>query len=124
MNFIEEMIGVTIELNQEEMKEKIVKFLLEEEILLKGYQIIRDILILTDKRIIMVDYIGVRGRKVQYHMIPYQSINRFVIDSPGTLDTDYTLKLYIKGSLEPLEKQLKKNIDIYELNHIIFSHII
>ncbi|MDD2371008.1 MAG: PH domain-containing protein [Firmicutes bacterium] len=124
MSFIEEMIGVTLELNQEEMQEKINDFLLEDEILIKGYQIIRDILILTDKRIIIVDYIGVRGRKIEYHMIPYQSINRFVIETPGTLDTDYTLKLHISGCLEPLEKQLKKDIDIYELNRILFAHII
>ncbi len=124
MSFIEEMMGVTLELNQEEMEEKIVDFLLEDEKLIKGYQIIRDILIFTDKRIIIVDYIGVRGRKIEYQMIPYKKINRFTIETPGNLDTDYTLKLYISGFLEPLEKQIKKDIDIYELNRILFSHII
>jgi len=124
MSFIEDMIGVTLELNQEEMQEKVVEFLLEDEKLIKGYQIVRDILIFTDKRIIIVDYLGVRGKKIEYHMIPYKKVNRFVIETPGSLDTDYTLKLYISGYLEPIEKQIKRDIDIYELNRIIFSNII
>ena len=124
MNFIDEMIGVTLELNQEEMEAKVVDFLLEDEKLIKGYQIVRDILILTDKRIIIVDYLGLRGKKIEYQMIPYYKINRFYIETPGQLDTDYTLKIFVSGSLEPVEKQIKKDIDIHELNRIIFSHMI
>ncbi len=124
MSFINEMIGVTIELDQKEMEERIAKFLLEDEKLIKGYQIVRDVMILTDKRVIIVDYLGLRGKKIEYQMIPYHKINRLYIETPGNLDTDYTLKLFISGSLEPIEKQIKSDVDIYELNRIIFAHIL
>lgn len=124
MSFINDMIGITIELDQKEMEEKISKFLLENEKLIKGYQIVRDVMILTDKRIIIVDYLGLRGKKIEYQMIPYHKINRLYIETPGNLDTDYTLKLFISGSLEPIEKQINKDVDIHELNHIIFSHML
>lgn len=118
------MIGITLELDQKEMEEKISKFLLENEKLIKGYQIVRDVMILTDKRIIIVDYLGLRGKKIEYQMIPYHKINRLYIETPGNLDTDYTLKLFISGSLEPIEKQINRDVDIHELNHIIFSHML
>lgn len=124
MSFINEMIGVTIELDQKEMEERISRFLLDNETLIKGYQIIRDIMLLTDKRIIIVDYLGLRGKKIEYQMIPYHKINRLYIETPGNLDTDYTLKLFISGSLEPIEKQISSDVDIYELNRIIFSHML
>ncbi len=124
MSFINDMIGITLELNQAEMEERIAKFLLENEKLIKGYQIVRDVMILTDKRIIIVDYLGLRGKKIEYQMIPYHKINRLYIETPGNLDTDYTLKIFISGSLEPIEKQIKSDVDIHELNRIIFSHMI
>lgn len=124
MSFINDMIGITLELDQKEMEEKISKFLLENEKLIKGYQIVRDVMILTDKRIIIVDYLGLRGKKIEYQMIPYHKINRLYIETPGNLDTDYTLKLFISGSLEPIEKQINRDVDIHELNHIIFSHML
>lgn len=124
MSFINEMIGITIELDQKEMEERIAKFLLEEETLIKGYQIVRDVMILTNKRIIIVDYLGLRGKKIEYQMIPYHKINRLYIETPGNLDTDYTLKIFLSGSLEPIEKQIKSDVDIHELNRIIFSHML
>ncbi|KAF0092345.1 MAG: hypothetical protein FD141_529 [Fusobacteria bacterium] len=124
MSFINDMIGVTIELDQKEMEERITKFLLDNEKLIKGYQIVRDVMILTDKRIIIVDYLGLRGKKIEYQMIPYHKINRLYIETPGNLDTDYTLKIFISGSLEPIEKQIKSDVDIYELNRIIFSYML
>ena len=124
MSFINEMIGITIELDQKEMEERISRFLLDDEEVIKGYQIVRDVMILTNKRIIIVDYLGLRGKKIEYQMIPYHKINRIYIETPGNLDTDYTLKLFISGSLEPIEKQIKSDIDIYELNRIIFSYML
>lgn len=124
MSFINEMIGVTIELDQKDMEERISRFLLDDETLIKGYQIVRDIMLLTNKRIIIVDYLGLRGKKIEYQMIPYHKINRLYIETPGNLDTDYTLKIFISGSLEPVEKQISSDVDIYELNRIIFSHLL
>ena len=124
MSFINEMIGVTIELDQKEMEERISRFLLDDEILIKGYQIVRDIMLLTNKRIIIIDYLGLRGKKIEYQMIPYHKINRLYIETPGNMDTDYTLKIFISGSLEPIEKQINSDVDIYELNRIVFTHIL
>lgn len=124
MSFINEMIGITLELDQKEMEERISRFLLDDEKVIKGYQIVRDVMIMTNKRIIIIDYLGLRGKKIEYQMIPYHKINRLYIETPGNLDTDYTLKIFISGSLEPVEKQIKSDVDIYELNRIIFSHIL
>lgn len=123
MSFIDEMMGITLEMNQTEMEEKIKSFLIDGEELVKGYQIVRDLLILTDKRIMIVDYLGLRGKKIEYQMIPYHRINRFYIETPGQLDTDYTLKIFISGSLEPIERQIRRDIDIHEFSRILFSYM-
>ncbi len=36
-----------------------------------AYQLIRDTLLFTDRRLILVDKQGVTGKKVEYHSVPY-----------------------------------------------------
>lgn len=37
----------------------------------KAYQLIRDMFIFTNKRLILVDKQGITGKKIEYHSIPY-----------------------------------------------------
>lgn len=124
MSILEGMIGVTLELTPEQFADRIKAFLVKDEVVEKGYQIVRDLFFFTNKRIIIVNYQGFTGKKIEYQMIPYRTINRYVLETPGNLDTDYTVKLYLMGSLEPVERQFRNTIDIYELERILANHIL
>lgn len=124
MSIIDGMMGVTLELPEEQMRELVREYLLPEERIEKGYQIVRDLIFFTDKRIIIVNHQGLTGKKIEYQMIPYKSINRYIIETPGSLDTDYSVKLFISGNIEPLEKQFRKTVNIQELNEILSRFIL
>lgn len=54
----------------------------------KGYQLIRDLFLFTDKRLIFVNRLGITGSKVSCLSIPYRTITRFSVETAGTFDLD------------------------------------
>ncbi len=93
-------------------------FLVEGESLVAGYQLVRDLLVFTNKRLIIVDKQGVTSKKTEYMTIPYTSIVRFSKESAGMFDLDADFKLWVRGQEDPIVKQFKQDEhvnDVYRL---------
>ncbi|MFH8368195.1 PH domain-containing protein [Streptomyces sp. NPDC018031] len=88
-----------------------------------AYQLIRDTILLTDRRLILIDKQGITGKKVEYHSIPYKSITHFAVETAGTFDLDAELKIWISGSPTPVEKTFTKGVDIYEVQAILTQFV-
>lgn len=92
--------------NASRVDNHLVKDLLEE-LLVSGehtqitYRLIRDFVVFTNKRLILIDIQGVSGKKKSIESIPYTSISRFSIETAGTVDLDSELDIYISASTEP-----------------------
>ena len=71
--------------------------LLEEERVSVSYKGIRDMLILTNKRMLLVDKQGLTGKKQKYLSIPLDRINAFSVETGGTLDLDCDIDIYVSG---------------------------
>jgi hypothetical protein len=84
-----------------------------------AYQLIRDSMLFTDRRLIMIDKQGITGKKTEYHSIPYKSISHFAVETAGTFDLDAELKIWISSSLTPIQKTFTKGVDIYEVQAIL-----
>ncbi|WP_328360780.1 PH domain-containing protein [Streptomyces sp. NBC_00457] len=84
-----------------------------------AYMLIRDTILLTDRRLILVDKQGITGKKVEYHSVPYRSITHFSVETAGTFDLDAELKIWISGTPTPIEKTFTKGVDIYEVQAIL-----
>jgi len=84
-----------------------------------AYQLIRDTILFTDRRLIFVDKQGITGKKVEYHSVPYRSITHFAVETAGTFDLDAELKVWISGSATPIQKTFTKGVDIYEVQAIL-----
>ena len=82
--------------------------LMESEIIDLAFQVMRDLLVFTNRRLIFVDKQGIMGKKIEYMSVPYKSITRFSIESAGFWDRDADLKIWLSGMGEPIERQLKK----------------
>jgi hypothetical protein len=78
-----------------------------------AYQLVRDVFIFTDRRLILVDKQGVTGRKVQYRSVPYKSITHFSVETAGTFDLDAELTIWISGG-QGIAKQFGRGVDVYE----------
>ena len=89
-----------------------------------AFLLIRDTILFTDRRLILVDKQGLKGTKADYQTIPYKSINRFSKESAGVMDSDAELKIWIKGETHPIKKQFGKNDNVNEIYKILSKHVL
>ncbi|MEU0074826.1 PH domain-containing protein [Streptomyces sp. NPDC006332] len=88
-----------------------------------AFQLVRDVILFTDRRLILVDKQGITGKKVEYHSIPYRSITHFAVETAGTFDLDAELKIWVSGNSVPIEKTFTKGVDIYEVQAILTQFV-
>lgn len=96
------MAGYSNSIDPREMQQQMEGLLVSGEKVEGCYRLVRDLVVLTNKRIILLDKQGVTGRKVQYRSVPYREVSAFEIESAGTFDADAELKVWVRGRLEPL----------------------
>lgn len=124
MSLLNAILGNASEIKREDLLREFAEILVEGESIEAAYKLIRDKWVFTNKRLIMVNVQGVTGTKREYHSIPYRSINQFAVETSGTFDEDCELKLWIKGSKEPLIKEFKRGTDIKGLQRTLASFLI
>ncbi|MUK91537.1 PH domain-containing protein [Aliivibrio fischeri] len=99
------------------------EFLIQEsESVVLEYKTIRDLLVLTNKRLISIDIQGLRGKKAQFFVLPYNKITAFSVESAGTFDLDAEFKIWASG-LGELEFGFLKGTDIRKIATLLSSDI-
>jgi len=98
--------------------------LAEGERIEKAFQLIGDMFVFTDKRLIFVNRQGLSGSKVDYQSIPYRSITRFSIEMAGTFDLDAELKIWLTGGAAPFQLQFNKKLSIYDVQRVLASYVL
>jgi hypothetical protein len=124
MGFLDGIMGNASEVNVAEVEREFGKVLAPNERIEKAYKLIRDMFIFTNKRLILVDKQGLTGRKVEYHSIPYKSITHFSIETAGSFDLDAELKIWISGTVLPVQKQFNKSLNIYDLQSVLAEYVL
>jgi hypothetical protein len=124
MGLLNGIMGNASEVKVQQVQNEYANILAPSENVEKAYQLIRDMFIFTDKRLILVDKQGVTGKKVEYHSIPYKSIIHFSIETSGHFDLDAELKIWLSGMQQPIEKQFNKSLNIYELQSVLASYVL
>ena len=120
MGIISGLIGNASETDIEDVKKDYGKLLGRNEDVLQAYQWVRDLLIFTDFRLILVDIQGATGKKVDYHSIPYKSIRYFAVESTGHFDLEAELKIWVAGlGAEPLVYTFSKDADVYKVQALL-----
>ncbi len=92
-------------------------FLKDEEISL-SYIAVRDRLIFTNKRIVIINVQGLTGKKVEFHTIPYSKITTFSIETAGVMDFDSEMKVWVSG-LGGIEIKFRKGLNIKEIGKFL-----
>lgn len=62
-----------------------------------AYKLVRDLIVFTDKRLLLVDRQGISGKKTEFHSIPYNKITHFSVETAGSFDLDSELKVAVSG---------------------------
>ena len=100
------------------------QLLTDGEIIEAGFVVLRDSFLFTNKRLILVEIQGISGRQLEYLSIPYGRIMKFSVQTGGSFDLDAELKLWIGSDTIPLEKKFNKDVNIYEVQKILASHVL
>ncbi|ERJ13425.1 PH domain-containing protein [Haloplasma contractile] len=79
------------------LNEEFGGILADFEEIVKAYKMIRDIVMLTTHRLILMDKKGVTGRKTSFLSIPYTRINKYSCENAVYADLDAEVRIYIAG---------------------------
>ncbi|WP_025785445.1 PH domain-containing protein [Sporosarcina sp. D27] len=120
MGFLDSFLGNASTVDTADVEKDLAPILVAEETVEAAFKLFRDMMVFTEKRLILVDKQGMTGKKTEYHSIPYKSISHFSIETAGTFDMDAELKIWISSATEPLvNKQFKKDASIYDIQKIL-----
>lgn len=123
MGIFDHIMGNASEVSAEEIQREFKEVLFEGEEPQAAFKIFRDKWVFTNKRLIMQDVQGITGSKKEYHSVPYKSIYHFSVESAGTFDADCELKIWIAGSSSPLQKELRKGVDVLGLQRVLAYYV-
>lgn len=124
MSIFDGIMGNVSEIEVSKVEKEMKDLLALTEKVEHAYKLIRDLLIFTDKRLILVDKQGITGKKVEYHSIPYKSIVHFSIETAGTFDLEAELKIWLSGSSVPIQKKFNKSLNVYKVQSVLAEYVL
>ena len=98
--------------------------LVDGEELVAAYKVLRDMIVFTNKRLILVDKQGLTSSKIDYQTIPYTRIVRFSKESAGLMDLEAELKIWIVGEVQPIAKTFSRNQNVNEAYRLLSSAVL
>lgn len=119
------MLGHASEVSIEKITKEFQPILLDDEHIERAFKLIRDMLVFTNKRVIMVNKQGITGSKIEYQSIPYSSIKMFSKESAGMMDFDAELKIWLTGETTPTIKQeFRKGDNINDAYKVLSKYVL
>jgi hypothetical protein len=124
MGLLSGLFGHSSKTDVVKLQEEFQPLLAEGEQLVGAYRVVRDMMVFTTKRLILVDKQGVTGMKAEYQSIPYERIIRFSKESAGVLDLEAELKIWIVGQREPIAKTFTRGENVNEVYRLLSQAIL
>ena len=83
----------------------------------------RDLLIFTDRRVVITDTQGMIRKKTEYYSIPYRGLSRWSVESSRGLFDGADLKLWVSSQAEPLVSlELQKDQSARDVMELLSRH--
>ncbi|EGM78442.1 Protein of unknown function (DUF1696) [Rheinheimera sp. A13L] len=115
MGLFSGLLGNAGQIDLADVEEEFGQILLPDEKLQQAYKVIRDLIVFTDKRLILVDKQGITGSKKEFMSIPYRSIVRFSAETKGHFDLESDLHIWLSSTDTPVTKTFSKDGSILEV---------
>ena len=109
MGLIDTLLGHASEKNLDKIAEDFAPLLAPGESVQRAFGLIRDLIVFTDRRLILTNKQGVTGSKVEYLSVPYRSIVMFSIETAGHFDMEAELRIWVSGQAAPIERSLGRD---------------
>jgi hypothetical protein len=120
MGLLSGLLGNAAEADVADVEKNLEEILASVE---RAFQLVRDLLIFTNRRFILVDRQGLTGKKTTYHSIPYRAITNFSVETAGHFDLESELKIWISGQPTPVQKQFTRGRTIFEVQKALATYV-
>lgn len=124
MALLDGVLGNAAPIDPYQAERDFQRLLAPKEQVYRAYKLVRDVLLVTNLRLLMIDKQGITGKKIEYLSIPFKSITRFSVETAGHFDLDAELKVWVSGQPDPIEKSFSRGVDIYELQSILAEAVV
>ncbi|HJF25145.1 MAG TPA: PH domain-containing protein [Proteus mirabilis] len=125
MGLLDGMMGNATKVSNDSVRSEIEPLLISGELIEHSYKLVRDLVIFTDKRLIIVDKQGLTATKVEYKSIIYRTIAKFATETAGHFDLDGEIKIWISGQIEPSEVlQFKKGEALADVQRLLAEKVL
>ncbi|MGX7204759.1 PH domain-containing protein [Enterococcus pingfangensis] len=125
MGLFDGLMGNATQHSNEAIEKELQDVLISNERIDLAFKLVRDLVVFTDKRLILVDKQGVTGKKIDYKSIPYRSISRFSVETSGHFDLDAELKIWISSAELPAESlQFRKDKNIVAIQQALAAAVL
>lgn len=124
MGLLSGLMGNASQKNVDKVERDLEDILVPGEQVTLAFSLIRDLIVFTEFRLILVDKQGVTGKKTSYKSLPYSSISRFSVETSGHFDLDAELKIWVSSAVEPSEVlQFKSDNSVIEIQQALASAV-
>ena len=98
------------------------ELLINGEVAERAFRTVRDVAILTNKRLIVKDVQGLTGSKVEIYSLPYSSVHMWSTENAGMLDFTSEVELWTRAG--NIKIQLKREINIRTFERLLAEYIL
>jgi hypothetical protein len=123
MGIFQALLGNANSTDVEKVKKEWGSLFAQDEEIGAAYKLVRDYIILTNKRLIVIDVQGLTGTKIEIKSIPYSQVVAFSITTAGILDLNAELHIWVASAPFPIQKKFSKDVNIYEVQGILADAI-
>ncbi|WP_133500769.1 PH domain-containing protein [Cognatilysobacter terrigena] len=106
MGLLDTLMGHAGEKDIADLHDEFGPLLAPGEVLQRAFGFVRDLIVFTDRRMIIVDKQGVTGKKTSYLSIPYRAIVMYSVETAGHFDLDSDLRIWVSSQAEPITRAL------------------
>ena len=123
MSLLNALMGNANAVDVSAVADELKPILIPGEAVEHAYKLVRDLVVFTNKRLLLVDKQGMTGKKVQFQSVPYSRIVHFSVETAGTLDMDSEMKIAVSGSAV-FSKTFGRGVDISEVQRVLAKYVL
>lgn len=114
---------IKLKSTKDRFEKELDPILIHGEEVIDCYKSVRDGVIFTNKRIIVISVEGLTGKKKDITSFPYSKIQAFSVESSGVFDIDSQLELWLSG-MGKARFEFTGGTNVYDVCRLISNFVL
>ena len=114
---------IKLKSTKDRFEKELDPILIHGEEVIDCYKSVRDGVVFTNKRIIVISVEGVTGKKKDITSFPYSKIQAFSVETSGVFDIDSELELWLSG-MGKARFEFTGGTNVYDVCRLISNYVL